>query len=79
MATWHLTFSDLERSKSRSLRYRHLKPCKKDLIGHMLPSLIGYHIRGDSISAWATLRSQNQDHPDFEAGYLVKEIDPINH
>ena len=37
MTLSHLTLSDLERSNSRSLRFRSLVSCKGAELGHMLP------------------------------------------
>ena len=69
---------DLERSKSRSFRFRMLITYKGAKLGHTLllnsnkKSYMGspwHHY----IRCWVILKSQNQGHSDFEAIYLIME------
>ncbi len=74
----HLSLSDLERSNTRSLRFRSLISCIGAELGHMLvlninrkastgsPMTLSHLTLGD-------LEIQIQGHSDFKALYLVKE------
>ncbi len=75
----HLTLSDLERSKSRSLRFRSLISCKVTKLVHMLllnierkaymgSSLMRLHLTSVTLKGWC------QGHSDFESLYLVKKL-----
>ncbi len=50
MTSLHLILSDLERSNSRSLRFRSLISCKGAELGHMLLlTLIGKHMAASKL------------------------------
>ncbi len=79
MALSHLTFSDLERSKSRSLRYQSLIFHKEIKLGPILQSTINRkpYIGSPMVSSILTLSDLDkpkQGHFDCEASYFVKEL-----
>ena len=72
-------FSDLERSMSRSLRFRRFISHKGAELGHTLllninrkaciqSLLVGLHL------TLVTLKGECQGHPDFKGLYLIKEL-----
>ncbi len=78
MTLSHLTLSDIERSKSRSLRFRSVVSCKGVELGHMLPLSINRKAYMGNQMTLSHLTSvtlgQCQGHLDFETLYLVKEL-----
>ncbi len=78
MTLSRLTLSDLERSNSRSLRFRRLTSCKGAELGDMLLLNINRKAyKGSPMTSshmtLSDLESHNQGHSDFEALYLVKD------
>ncbi len=78
MTPSHLTLSDLERSKSRSLRFRSILTHKGAELGHIL--LLNINRKAYMGSALAqlhltlvTLKGQCKFHSDFKSLYLVQE------
>ena len=81
MTLSHLTLSDLKRPNSRSLRFRSLICCEgADLGDKLLLNINRKAYMGSPMTSHMTLsgleRSNSSD-SDFEALYLVKELDHI--
>ncbi len=78
MAPLHLTLSDLERSKSRSLRFQSLISRKGAQLGPVLllninkKPYMGSPMAPSHLTL-SDLKGQTQGHQDFDALYLAKE------